>query len=606
MRLFPVLIILFFVPLLAAAQEVTAPEDTAKFYKDLYRYSKERKFTYKLYKAIFNVPKDPVNAKLDKRSEDKSFSKKLEGRVIRSISIQTLEPFGNSLTDTSQHAHSFVQRAGNTLHIETQRRVVRNKLLFKEGDQLNRLQVVESERLLRQSEFIRDAKIKVIPVSGSSDSVDVLVSTQDLWTFSPSLTITGSRIKFRFTEYNFLGIGHRLSNNLVYNYSHPSTEPIYTEGSYLINNIANTYISSEVVYRFLENDNLKGIAFSRPFYSTLTNWAGGTSVFNRTIKDSIEFKETGFENYKYSSWISNAWLGRSFVIKKGSTMEEKETKGVVSLGYTRTRYSSLEPRSPNLVSYFVPVNLYLISVGLTNRKYFTDRYIFGFGEKEDVPTGRLLELTTGYEERGVVGRNYFDASIGSSSYIGNSGYLSSRFSFSTFISNRGFTQGIIKADFFAFSRLFQFHQAKIRWFGYSNFTYGLNRNSGEFIYLRTGNGVPGFRAEEPYGNTRFSLNVRVLFFNRLEWLGFRFTPVLFAAMGMVGDEATPLYNAKVYKGFGAGVAVTNVFLIQSNFEILIGFYPDINSSRLRFNPVDVWNFKYRDYAFDKPEVIPFE
>ncbi|MBL0339742.1 MAG: hypothetical protein IPP71_01795 [Bacteroidetes bacterium] len=75
MRLIFALLVFMLIPLLLAAQEQVLPADTAKFYKDLYRYSKDRKFTYRLYKAIFNVPKDPVNAKLNKRAEDESFLK---------------------------------------------------------------------------------------------------------------------------------------------------------------------------------------------------------------------------------------------------------------------------------------------------------------------------------------------------------------------------------------------------------------------------------------------------------------------------------------------------------------------------------------------------
>lgn len=607
MRFIPGMLILLLFPLLLSAQEnKVQPPDTAKFYKDLYRYSKERKFAYRIYKAVFNVPKDPVNATINKQDGDETYPKNLECRIIRTIRIETLEPFGYSLTDTTKHSHSFIQKTGNALHFKTQRKIVRNYLLFNEGDELNLLQVVESERLVRKSEFIRDAKITVVPVAGTSDSVDIVVTTQDLWTFSPRFTLTESRVKFRFTEYNFFGLGHRFSNNLVYNYAHPSDEPLYTEGSYLVPNIANTYISAEAVYRILQNDQTKGLAFNRPFYSTLSNWAGGFGFVNRTIRDSIEFKDTGFEKYNYDAWISSAWIGRSFVLKTGPTIEEHATKGVVSGAYTRTRYGILNPSSANLTNYFVPVDLYLVSFGITNRKYFTDRYIFRFGEKEDVPTGRLLEVTTGAEQKGKSLRNYFDVSIGTTNYIGHSGYLSTRLTFSTFISGSGLTQGLVKADLFAFSRLFTFRQAKIRWFGYSNFLYGIKRNEGELISLRYNNGISGFKSVLPEGTSRFTVNMRVLFFNRLEWLGFRVTPVLLLGVGMVGDKETPIYNARVYKGFGAGVAVTNVYLVKSNFEILIGFYPGIGAHELRFNPVNVWSFQFQDYAFDRPSVITFD
>ena len=42
-------------------------------------------------------------------------------------------------------------------------------------------------------------------------------------------------------------------------------------------------------------------------------------------------------------------------------------------------------------------DFYLGEIGISARKYVQDRYIFKFGVIEDVPVGKVYELTGGYQ-----------------------------------------------------------------------------------------------------------------------------------------------------------------------------------------------------------------
>ena len=120
-----------------------------------------------MYRVVFNVPHDPMHPVIDKRGTVNRIPDSFALRTIRSISIYSFEPFGTRITDTVGHPRSFVQKAGNALHMRTLNSVVRNYLLFNEGQPLDLFTVSESERLLRQSQFMRDAVIFAYPVHGT-------------------------------------------------------------------------------------------------------------------------------------------------------------------------------------------------------------------------------------------------------------------------------------------------------------------------------------------------------------------------------------------------------------------------------------------------------
>ena len=102
-----------------------------------------------------------------------------EGKIIRKINIVTLDPFGQSVTDTTRMPKNWGERAGNSLHLKSKNLAIRNLLLFKRDEPYNGYEIKETERIIRSQKYISRVKITEELVSTSSDSVDVTIRVLD-------------------------------------------------------------------------------------------------------------------------------------------------------------------------------------------------------------------------------------------------------------------------------------------------------------------------------------------------------------------------------------------------------------------------------------------
>lgn len=99
-----------------------------------------------------------------------------DGRIAR-LRIRTQGVFEDG--DSASGMVSLLTGALEWLHVDTRERVIRRELLFDEGDCYDRLRLSESERLLREFSFLREASVRA---SRRRDGdVNVTVATQDDW-----------------------------------------------------------------------------------------------------------------------------------------------------------------------------------------------------------------------------------------------------------------------------------------------------------------------------------------------------------------------------------------------------------------------------------------
>jgi len=606
-------LLLFLWSAIASAQQVPdtigdidAPVDTAIFYKKLFDYSKDRKVIYFLYRTIFNPPVRTIQANKKKQKVPAISVKKYKGRVIRKINILSLDPFGTSINDTSKKAHSIVQKGGNHLHIASQNRTIKNYLLFKENDKIDPLKLEESERLLRNTSFIRDAKIIVEAVPGTRDSFDIFVISQDYWSIRPDITITSSRVRYRITENNLLGWGHKFDNRVTDKYNEAS--PLILDGSYTVPTIGRTYISPVLYYGTAPDNNIRGIELTRPFFSPLTRVAGGVEFLSLSESDSISFRgDDSVYSYKFRTFVADAWLGYSIPLIKGETNEERSTRLIGALRFARARFPSLEPDNPQSREYFSRSDFYLASLSLSSRKYTKERYVFKFGEIEDVPDGNKITFTTGIEDR-FTGTHYYygiDGAIGR--FIPSLGYIYFGAGYNTFLKDGHLFRSAVSTNVIYFSPLAQIGKWRVRQFGSFDFIYGVNRKDDEILTLNNEIGVPGYKSDLPEGTSRMVFTSQSVFYTPYVFLGFRFAPILIAGVGMVGNYNGSVLKSKVYQMYGLGLLVKNELLVLNTFQVILALYPVLpdGGSDLRFNPVKLNESRFLDFETSRPDVASY-
>ena len=447
------LAILFFVLLItndfAFAQDAIAQKDSTHLYENIETYTERTRFTKFMFRLFFK-PVSPAQKILNKRLIQKPYSF-FEGKIIRKIDIITLDPFGYSIGDTITASLNFLSKTGNRFHLKSQPNTIRNLLLVRKNQPFDSLLVKESERLVRSMNYITDVSFFVQVASENSDSVDIFIRELDSWSLIPDGSFSASLLNFKLRENNFIGLGHTFQNGIIWNHS---TGDFAYRMKYFVPNIRNTYINSTLQYGTDEYGNfIKSFAVDRPFFSPLTKWAAGVNLSQHLHKDSIWTINT--MPFKYTA--QDYWVGSAMPVFKGNSEYSRTTRFVSTARFIRIRFTEKPAETIDTLRFYNDENFYLATIGVTTRLYVKDKYIFKFGITEDVPVGKVIGLTGGYQEKNSLGRFYVGSRFSSGNYF-SWGYLSSNIEFGTFLRSAQAGQGVFRAGANYFTNLIEIGQ----------------------------------------------------------------------------------------------------------------------------------------------------
>ncbi|MEC5167348.1 hypothetical protein RCH18_003103 [Flavobacterium sp. PL11] len=585
------------------AQETTVKTDTSEVYKDIKNYSKKNKFTRLMHKLVFRSP--TLNRKSIKEVQKRYDT--YEGKIIRNINILTLDPFGYSDIDTTRKPKNWAERTGNKIHIKTNRLAIINLLLIAENKPFDSLLVKESERLIRAQRFINRVDIAAQIIPTSSDSIDITIRVLDSWSLIPKGAVSTSRIKFNLTERNILGSGHQFENQVNNRFSDGKTG---YNVAYTVPNIKNTFINTRVSYLIdLDNYYGKSIAINRTFYSPLTKWAGGIYLDQQFRKDTLLDTKLkfAFQNFKYNT--HDLWAARSFSIFKGNSERERTTNLITSARFLHIKYleSPLIEYDPD--DFYSNEKMALIGIGISSRKFIRNRYIFQNGIIEDVPIGKIIGLTSGYQYKNSGGRIY----LGAQASFGNFykyGFLSANFELGTF-----FTKSTTKQTSFSFqanyfTNLLTMGKWKIRQFIKPQLLLGTNRENafGDQLSINEEQGLRGFRIAE-YGTKKAMMTMQTQFYSPWDLWGFRLNPYFSYSIAMLGNPDRGLVQSTAYSKLGIGLIISNDYLVFSSFQLSLCYFPTIPGNGyniLKTNSFETTDFGFQDFELAKPRTVIYK
>ena len=242
------------------------------------------------------------------------------GAIIGRIIVERQNVF-----DTSKPGENkSLFRLANRWHIITRASVIEQQLLFRTGDAFSQRLLEESERLLRQNNYLFDAKIT--PISYADGVVDVRVWTRDLWTLMPGFSVSRSggenRTRIELSEQNLLGLGVKLRVTYTEDVDRDSTSFEYFD-----KNLGNSWTSAFFKYSDNSDGGTTQFNLVRPFYALDTRWSAGTSYFDDEREES--FYDLGQEAAEYRSQTDahTAFWGWSAGLKEG--WARRWTSGVV-------------------------------------------------------------------------------------------------------------------------------------------------------------------------------------------------------------------------------------------------------------------------------------
>ena len=572
--------------------------------------SKKGKFTKQLHKLLFKKKAKNVNTKIQAVKQvdiDYDFEK-FQGKIIRKIHIETYDPFGFSIQDSTRVPTKTVEKLGNRLHLKTKQFTVRSLLMFKRNQPLDSIKVKESERLLRTQRYIRRVSVKPSEISQNSDSVDIHIKVLDAWSWYPTGSLSTSSGRLSLTSRNFGGLGHYFNNQ--YRTRFKEGRHAY-RAQYQVNNIAQTYIDAGVYYNIdLAENYIKQIYANRRFYSPLTRWAGGATLYQSSTRDSVPNLEGIRKLQSFKSNDFDVWLGHSEPLYyRYNNLHKVQTNLITSLRYFSKNYTEHPVGEYDPHNYFTNQKLYLGTIGLASINYVQDRYIFYYDMIEDIAVGKTFMLTGGFQQKNNINRPYIGAQFALGKYTRH-GYFGGEMQWGTFINKGKFEEGVFRVEGLYFSKLYHLGRWGFRHFFNPEIVIGLNRwdYAMDKITLNGTYGIDGFDSYELRGTKKVLMNLQLQSYAPYEWLGFRFSPFLSASVGFMGDNDNTFVTKDMYSKIGLGVVISNDYLVFNNFQFSLAFYPNIPGNGhniFKTNNLRNTNFNLQQFDYGKPELVPY-
>jgi outer membrane protein assembly factor BamA len=465
------------------------------------------------------------------------------GAVIGEITYEKLNVF-----DTTQPGENkSLFRLANRWHMMTRDSVIRQQLLFSPGDRFSKRLLAESERLLRQNDYLYDAKIE--PVKYDSGVVDVRVRTRDLWTLMPGFSVSRSggenRSRVSVSERNLLGRGVSLRLSYLDTVDRESTSFQYYD-----KNLGRSWTTLFLELADNSDGHTTDVRVIRPFYALDTHKSAGVSFYDNTRE--VSFYELGNEVAEYAadSKLYSAFVGWSAGLRDGWV--RRWTAGLV---HDERRFSNvvngtlppLIPADRTLIYPYIGFELLEDKFESTSNRDLMER-------TEDFYLGTRLSASLGFAEEefgsdrdSVIYR--IDASKGFGSIDKKALILSS--SVSGRIDNGSTANGEVSLN----ARYYKQISEKRLFFMSLNGSWGRNLDLENFAYLGGDNGLRGYPLRYQSGDSKLLFTIEKRYYT--DWYPFKLARVggaIFADMGRTwGDSPMGTQSIGWLKDVGLGL-----------------------------------------------------
>ncbi len=431
----------------------------------------------------------------------------------------------------------------NKFHFLTKERVIRQELLFKEGEVYDEKLMEESERNLRNLNFLGKVTLEA---KRDRERMDVLVRTQDQWSttvnFSAQAVGKFYSVEAYMEEHNFLGWGKSLIAGYLKNSERNQRQLTYWDG-----NMWGTHLLLQTDLYDRSDGHLYNFLFSRPFYSLETISAFTVQYLDE--KSDMDYFQEGEELFSFQKKNKQLYLelGRS----SGS-----EKKGVIYWFYQSQDLSNSFYQYSDSQNYgeLLPQNRKLRQSGLSFKLWHPEfeklSYLDNFGRIEDVDLGWRFQGTWGWDVCHPFDKRRTD--MGSFRFL-----LPFRLGKKQFLFLAHLTKG--ELENYRWERVLSQTEARIYWttpYWQTLVMRALSVSStrqekGYQLLLGGTNGLRGFEISRFSGKNEVILNLEDRIFSPWRILTVALGGILFFDAGYMGEDN--LFGQKLHADAGAGL-----------------------------------------------------
>lgn len=431
------------------------------------------------------------------------------------------------LSDPEENNWAF--RLANRLHIVTRDGTIRKQLLLKSGDTVSKQLAEESVRNLRRNKYLRDAQVR--PVSVENGVVDLEISTRDVWSLSPELSISHSanetRSRFGIEDSNLLGRGQML--RLVHDKDVDRTENTV---EFADNHLGRSWVSTFLRYSDNSDGDSALISVTRPFYALDARWAAGGSILGDDRRSTIyAFGEEAAE-YRHARDYMSAFGGWSKGVRNGWV--RRFTAGLV---YDDNVFSPVpDPTLPAVIPEDRKLAYPFIGLEIVEDGYVTARNRDQMNQTEDFQMGLRVAASVGWSDRSF-GADRDALMFSASSSRGYGSLESTALLLSALVSGRLESGNATNTLLTVNARYYRKQSEKRLFFFRLSGTAGQDLDLDNLVVIGGKTGLIGYPLRYQVGESRLVANVEQRYFT--DWYPFRIVRVgaaIFANAGRVWGE----------------------------------------------------------------------
>lgn len=527
-----------------------------------------------------------------------------QGKWIRRIEIEQLDMFSGIPRASDSPSARTLERWARRLHRQTRHVVIRQHLLMKEGDSLDPFSLADTERILRGTAFLQDARIEVLPVAGQEDCVDLLVVTRDVWSIGFSLPVDRvDEVRPRIFERNLLGLGQDIEYRLWIDTS--TLERSQWEARHRTGNLFGAFLHGDLILGDKDDERWQRASLGRSPIVPQIHLAGALTLENISRKDLAD-EYPG--RYRERFQRIDAHLGYNLALGRN----EAGGPGRVAL-FPAVRCSWTDYYQSPSVGWPLSVRyqdrtLVLGGVQLGRSEYRKTRLVRAYGETEDIAVGYRLGLAAGQERGDEADRAYVSVVAGGFGSIGLPWAVGGTLGFGTYRRGSIWEDGVLQTHLSGFSGLGAVGRFRLRHFADLWHTAGIDRlDANEVLVLDRKTGLRGLGSTQLGGDQRAALNLESVAFTPWSLLGFKIAAYAFCDIGAVAPDLAGFGRARYYESLGLGVRLRNERLVFDTVDLQLAFLPappeggDVQPVRFRNPP----SYASDPWQLGPPSVIEY-
>src|SRR4029077_3175054 len=305
---------------------------------------------------------------------------------IGTISIKALPFF--SAEEASQGSF---YRGANALAVRTRVAFLRRFLLFKEGDPINPTKLAETERNLRQFDFLKSASVTAAPPHDVV--VDVAVVTQDAWTTNVNADFSNdggiAAYDFDVTQEDLVGTGGELELQLDHGVERRANSIQFFHPAVL-----GPYWNLHALLSKNSDGNEEKLQLDRPLYSYSTPWTM-SFLYDHDLRNARYFREGQVAarfRQEHREWL----LERSRGLHAGPTGSSRLVAGIDLLDDS---FEPLPSRPLDLIPDSRHFRVLQVGYDSTGFHYLKLDYVDHDLREQDFNLGRQISVRIGASPR---------------------------------------------------------------------------------------------------------------------------------------------------------------------------------------------------------------